>query len=60
MAYIDCYHYVPIRLISRVRKWNSIETKNDIVRTHTSDSNKPENSDIARIMDYIKIFLKNF
>ena len=60
MVYIDCYHYVPIKLIVKVRKWNTIETKNDIVRTHTTDIHKPENNDLTRIINFISIFLKNF
>ena len=36
-AYIDCQFYTPIRRLARVREWDTIEKKNDILRTHAED-----------------------
>lgn len=59
-AYIDCQHYTPIRRIARVREWDTIETKNDILRTHAATNLKPENCDLKRVMVFISKFLEDF
>ena len=60
MAYIDCQYYTPIRRIARVREWYTIETKNDILRTHAEEHLRPENNDLKRIMEFIGKFLTEF
>jgi inositol 1,4,5-triphosphate receptor type 1/inositol 1,4,5-triphosphate receptor type 3 len=59
-AYVDCQHYTPIRRIARVREWEIIETKNDILRTHAEASLKPENCHLKRVMEFVENFLENF
>lgn len=60
MAYVDCQHYTPIRRIARVREWHTIETKNDILRTHADSKLKPENCDLQRVMTFVERFLEKF
>jgi hypothetical protein len=43
-----------------VREWHTIETKNDILRTHAEANLKPENCDLKRVMDFIEGFLEEF
>jgi len=49
-AYVDSQNYTPIRRLARVREWDTIEKKNDILRTHAEESKKPENCDLKRVM----------
>lgn len=53
-AYIDCQHYTPIRRLARVREWESIEKKNDILRTHAEEKLKPEKCDLKRVLHFVE------
>lgn len=59
-AYVDCQHYTPIRRLARVREWETIEKKNDILRTHAEEKLKPENCDLKRVMAFIHKFINDF
>jgi hypothetical protein len=43
-----------------VREWDTIEKKNDILRTHAEDNLKPENCDLKRVMAFIEKFIQQF
>lgn len=46
--------------MARVREWETIEKKNDILRTHAEDKLKPENCDVKRVMKFIETFIGEF
>lgn len=59
-AYLDCQYYTPIRRLARVREWETIEKKNDVLRTHAEEKLKPENCEVKRVMLFIQNFISEF
>ena len=60
MAFVDTSVFSTIRRIARVREWDIIESKNDIIKNHAEDKHKPEKTDLKRVMTFINHYIKNF
>lgn len=60
MAFVDIPVFATIRRIARVREWDIIETKNDIIKTHAEDKYKPDKTHLKRVKDFINNYITNF
>ena len=60
MAFVDIPVYATIRRIARVREWDIIETKNDIIKTHAEDKYKPDKTPLKRVKNFINNYITSF
>lgn len=57
LAFVDNTIYHPIRLITKVKEWDTIESMNDIQRTWVEEANLPENTELIRVMNFIEQYV---